>query len=648
MDTFRHPPEKFLELIGRNAKVSPWEWDEQSGQFSTSLGFDLAFRAGAIDTRSDGLGFIPEANRPALVAALTQCAKTGDPIQVDCDLLNADGQIIKCRLRGERVTAPNGTSHVVGTLADITERALREEKLKELSQRFLLAKHAAKIGAWDWNLSDGEIALDDEMFALYGIEPHDRSISIEVWSEMLHPDDRDLVIAAIEDAFATRNRHGLRFRIVRPDESILHIQSSFLIQRNDEGEVERVFGIDWDVTQEAELRGQLLEKMDRAESISAAKSEYIATVSHEIRTPMNAVIGFCDLLEVSGLNSEQREFLSLIKAGGESILEIINAILDFSKIEAGKFQIAEDPFDLIEVVENTCSVLIPTARRRGLTLTLECDPDTPNAIVGDSFAVKRILTNLVGNAIKFTERGSVRVKMWATPGLDNDGVVRIEVRDTGVGLSPEILARLFQPFEQGRERVVVRSAGTGLGLSIARGMARAMGGDLDARPAPNSGSIFTLTLPFRKPEGVKVRPKKRVKSPSVTSAPEPLALHVLVAEDNLVNQRLTTLLLSRIGCTFELVENGLEALAALESRTFDVVLMDIQMPEMDGLTAVAEIRRRESAHPDAQPLPVVALTACAMADEIQAAEQAGMSGHLSKPITLARLWETLRAFRTRD
>ncbi|HEY0956741.1 MAG TPA: ATP-binding protein, partial [Roseateles sp.] len=381
-----------------------------------------------------------------------------------------------------------------------------------------------------------------------------------------------------------------------------------------------------------ERERELTRQRELAEARSRAKTELLAQVSHEMRTPMNAVLGFSDILARSPLRPEQAHYVEVLGHAGRQVFALINDLLDNARIESGRLELAAHPFNLVDLVELQLELLRERAQNQGLWLRVFARTEATGWVLGDAQRVGQIVANLVGNAIKFTRQGGVTVEL----ARDDEGRVLLSVQDTGIGIAPERLEHIFQPFEQADPSIAREFGGTGLGLSITRSLARLMGGDVRVQSRPGEGSRFevSLVLPVASPPADEVGPER-----SDRIAPgRPLRL--LLAEDNDVNVLVIESMLAPLGHHITRARDGAEALAALLEHSFDLVLMDMQMPAVDGLTATRRWRATEAA--EGRPrTPIVALTANAFDDDVRQSLQAGCDAHLTKPISLAALLQAL-------
>ncbi|MEC8194738.1 MAG: ATP-binding protein, partial [Pseudomonadota bacterium] len=401
---------------------------------------------------------------------------------------------------------------------------------------------------------------------------------------------------------------------------------------DEDGKLEMVISVDRDITLKKQREAELAEAKRAAEQGERAKTAFLATMSHEIRTPMNGIIGMSELLSEAKLSSEEALYVQTIRHSSEALLTIINDILDFSKLQDGHLKISSVAFEVQPCLDEVMNLMRPQAAAKGIALEIDIKDDLPRAVWGDDGRLRQILVNIIGNAIKFTEKGSVTVQVGTVKEGPDHGL-EITVTDTGIGIAPDRIEHVFDQFAQADAATTRRFGGTGLGLAISRQLARMMGGDVTVTSAVNVGSCFMITVDF--PE-VNL-PTKRAIDPDVL--PEPKVFDgatVLLAEDNRTNRLLVQKLLKDLPLSLITAVNGKEAVEQVKQRKPDVVLMDMSMPEMDGLDATRFIRNRIPTQPH-----IIALTANAYRSDRQACLEAGMNGFLPKPVRRAELLKAI-------
>jgi PAS domain S-box-containing protein len=544
--------------------------------------------------------------------------------QMDKRYVRKDGVEVWARLTVSLVRdAANAPLFFISHVQDISAKKAGEVERQRLTDRATLAAQAARIGIWEWELGSNALSWSPEMFDLFRVADPGTPIDFDFFGRNLHEDDREPLNRSIAEALET-GALDTEFRIRCLDGDVRIIKVLAKAHRTADGRANRLIGANWDITDARNLALQ-------AEAASRAKSQFLAVMSHEIRTPMNGILGMAQAMRADDLPAVQRARLNVIAECGESLLTILNDILDLSKVEAGKLEIEAVPFDLRRVLSSVVAGYATDAEDRGLRLSLDLDA-AEGLYRGDPTRLRQVMANLVSNALKFTERGEVSMKARRTA----DGL-RLEVADTGKGMDDETLGRIFTPFAQEDASTTRKFGGTGLGLSIVRQLAVLMGGDVAVSSRPGFGSRFTVDLPF---EYLGEAPE----APAETAADvgQGGAMRILAAEDNLNNQLVLKTLLGQMGIEVTLVGDGEQAVAAWRRETWDVVLMDVQMPVLDGFGATQRIRAIEAAEGRTRT-PIIALTANAMDHHRVECLTVGMDGLVAKPIDIRLLITAIEA-----
>ncbi len=563
-----------------------------------------------------------------------------------------------------------------GIARDITGKRVAEQELQKTRERYMLAVKGSRDGIWDWDIEKNQTFFSNRLKEMLGYRENELADSFAALISLIHPEEKSVFEKFLESYLhGETDEFSIEFRCRHKSGTFGWYQARGLALRDHSGKPYRMAGSLTDITArrdaEREIERTLLEleqvidelhlANDRAEELrksaekaSVAKSEFLANMSHEIRTPMNGVVGMVDLLLKTPLNEDQKRYAEVVKTSSEKLLAIINDILDFSKIEANRLDLEKVDFELLPVIDEVVDLFSLAASEKKIGLKVDADEKIPQVVVGDPNRLRQVLLNLLGNAVKFTETGSVTIKVTCEDYQKSKTKLRFAVIDTGVGIPEEAGKNLFSAFTQVDGSITRKFGGTGLGLAISRQLVELMGGHLAFTSKVGEGSEFFFQIPFRvvskkqrsKPEQnnqqVENLPKETPRPMPTKDSPsqDKKALKALLVEDNETNQIVASTMIENLGFVVEIAGNGVDAVNMMLEKEFDMVFMDCQMPELDGFAATRMIRN--SGLENNRRVPIVAMTASALAGDREKCLDAGMNDYIAKPFRIHELEEVIR------
>ena len=632
--------QRLSDMAASLASVGHWRVDLIRGEVSWSEEVYAIFGVGRehVPTMDNAIDTHHPDDRERVQDTIATAMEQGNAYTYTATLIMPDLSLKVVTVQGQpERAAGNQTVGIIGVIQDVSAQVTAQEALRrsELQYR-LLADNATDVVLRTAN--DGSVVyVSPSCIELSGLTPDE--LTGRPSADFIHPDDYDFVHAAhVAIITGAKQAATVEYRLRHKNGDWRWLESHMKPWRAPEDENGGIISAIRDIQRRKLLEAELVAARDAAESAAHAKSAFLANMSHEIRTPMNGVLGFTELVLSGDLNPQQRQHIELIAESGRSMMRLLNDILDMSKIEAGMMSVSAEPVDLRHIIGRCIDLMTPVASAKNLTILTEIDPNLPESLVGDTHRLRQVMLNLIGNAVKFTASGSVQVHACAT-----GGSLKIDVADTGIGISKARIGSIFQQFTQADDTTARVYGGSGLGLTISDQLAKLMGGSITVHSIEGQGTTFTLTLPLI--EGTQ-SPAANVVEAREAAVPEDLRRpHVLIAEDHDINQALILAMAQRAGMDAQIACDGAEAVtmveAAARTRPFDLVLMDMQMPKVDGLEATRQLR---TAGYSADHLPIIALTANAYAEDVQACLAAGMQGHLAKPVRLRDLTETVSLF----
>ena len=510
---------------------------------------------------------------------------------------------------------------ITGQVESIKKIEDSEHKIREINEQLELSIQAGKIGVWNWDVKKDILTWSKEQNEIYGLSDSEAISNSAQFNALIFPED----LKRIQDDQNAGNKseHEYDFRIIRKsDGEIRWIKSRAKNKVDPSGVIQSISGVNIDVTEQKMFEDKLIEAKTYAENAAKSRQWFLSNMSHEIRTPLNSIVGFANVLSKTKLGDEQKEFVEAIITSGKSLSLLINDILDLAKVDAGKMTFESQAFEIRKSIASILHSFDMKIKEKNLELIEEYDKKIPTILLGDSLRLNQILLNLLGNAVKFTHSGYVKLSIKLQKETAENVMLKFVITDTGIGIADNKLNSIFNAFEQAEHSTSTTYGGTGLGLAIVKQLVEGQGGSISVKSKAGAGSVFTFMLPFGKTK-VKLEAETEILKPDV----EIHKLRVLVAEDVSLNQLLIKIILNDFGFEQDIVSNGKLAIEKMQTNTYDIILMDLQMPEMNGFEATAYIRNSLKSQ-----IPIIALTADVTTVDVAKCRELGMNAYISKPI----------------
>jgi PAS domain S-box-containing protein len=540
----------------------------------------------------------------------------------------------------------SGIPYAVGTIAaDITEIRQIHNALRENEERLTLALESAEAGTWSWDVAKDIVYWDTNMHRLFGLKAGSFAGYYEGVVNLIHIDDRQHFSDLVKDSLNYGGEFEAEFRVIHADGSLHYLSSRGKVYRNEDGKPLRMTGICWDISPRKHVEDELRRAKETAESLavqaqeaSHAKSAFLAAMSHEIRTPLNGVIGMTGLLLETPLNAEQHEYIDTIRISGEALLSVISDILDFSKIESGRMELENVDFSLQSLIDDVIEITASITNPKGVAIGASIEPNVPEWVTGDPVRIRQILNNLLNNAAKFTERGEISLRVKLHNKNEDQITLLCEVKDSGIGITPEIRERLFKPFQQGDISTSRKYGGTGLGLAICKRLVEMMGGTLDAESFPSQGTRFWFTVQLS--ECHSPLPPKAVIDYNLP--PELHGARILCVDDNAINREIVKRQVEAWHLVCDVAINAAEALsmfkkANIDSKPYDLAIIDYQMPGMNGVELVQIMRELK----ETKLLPVILLNSAGASIKPEQLSDLGSVQTLTKPLRQGKFYDAI-------
>jgi len=528
----------------------------------------------------------------------------------------------------------------INVMGDELEQSTASKQELELERnRLNEAQALAKIGSWEIEIPSLELTWSNEAYRIFEISEEQSGSLYQAYRQKIDPEDLTIVDNSFAHAVEKGESFAVEYKIVCLDGLIKNVLCIGEVVKNDAGIATHLKGTIQDITERKRFEETLRKAKVSAEEANNAKSRFLANMSHEIRTPLNGILGLTEVILGEELNNEHRKFLEIIRESGKNLTQLINDILDFSKIESGNLRLENINFNFAETVKSNISPYKFMADQKGVILSYSVDESIPKEVIGDPTRISQIITNLIGNAIKFTDNGSVGISFSLLENRSDGITIQGIVRDTGIGIPVEKEKLIFQSFTQADNTITRKYGGTGLGLSIVKSLLQQMDGDISiqspADPILNRGSVFTFSLKLKLPvtqlEAAPVAPQERLMFKKKQ--------HILIVDDNNVNLLVAKSMVKKFGATVTTVDSGIEAIEMVKANDcYDMILMDIQMPKLNGHDATRQLRKLNFTK------PIVALSANAYSEDVQNSLNSGMNDHVQKPYTEIQLFQKMKEF----